>query len=170
MKHFNPWIKCQTGEFSIKNEPLQKASVGINTNQKWDEHINFMNTTISAKIVILWFLRNIIHLKLLYNAIVQWHFDYADNVYDSTSEFNKIRLQRLQTTAAKRITALGVVAEWFNVLIAVPWLLMVWSTLALGTYLLRFVSWVFHIIFSFVHFISFDTLGGLRAFRKPFII
>ncbi len=47
---------------------------------------------------------------------------------------------------------------------------MMWSTLDLGTYQLRFVSWVFHVIFSLVHFISFDTLGGLRAFRKPFYI
>ncbi len=62
---------------------------------------------------------------------------------------------------------LGVVTEWPKVLTAVPWPLMVWSTLALGTYQLRFVSWVFHVIFSFVHFISLYTLGGLRAFRKP---
>ncbi len=47
---------------------------------------------------------------------------------------------------------LGVVAEWSKVLIAVPWPLMVWSTLALGTYQLRFVSWVFHVIFSFCTF------------------
>ncbi len=62
---------------------------------------------------------------------------------------------------------LGVVAEWSKVLTPVPWPFMVWSTLALGTFNLRFVSWVFHIIFSFVHFISLYTLGGLRAFRKP---
>ncbi len=65
---------------------------------------------------------------------------------------------------------LGVVAEWSNVLRAVPWPFMVWFTLALGTYQLRFISWVFHVIFSFVYYISFDTLGGLRAFRKPFSI
>ncbi len=47
---------------------------------------------------------------------------------------------------------------------------MLWSTLALGTYQHRFVSWVIHIIFSFVRFISFDILGGLHAFRKPFSI
>ncbi len=40
-------------------------------------------------------------------------------------------------------------------------------TTALGTYQLRLVSWVFHVIFSFVHFISLYTLGGLRAFRNP---
>ncbi len=60
---------------------------------------------------------------------------------------------------------LGVVAEWSKVLTAVPWPLMVWSTLALGTYQLRFVSWVFHVIFSFVHFISLYILGGLLAYR-----
>ncbi len=63
--------------------------------------------------------------------------------------------------------AFGVVAEWSKVLTAVPWPLMVWSILALGTYQLRFVSRVFRVIFSFVLFISLYTLGGLRAFRKP---
>ncbi len=63
--------------------------------------------------------------------------------------------------------ALGMVAKWSNVLTAVPWPLMVWSTLALSAYQLRFISWVFHVIFSFVHFISLYTLGGLCAFRKP---
>ncbi len=63
------------------------------------------------------------------------------------------------------VFVLGVVAKWCKVLTAVP--CMVWSTLALGTYQLRFVSWVFHVIFSFVHFISLYTLGGLRVFRKP---
>ncbi len=33
-----------------------------------------------------------------------------------------------------------------------------------------FVSWVFHVIFSFIYFILFDTLSGMRAFRKPFSI
>ncbi len=65
------------------------------------------------------------------------------------------------------LVAFGVVAEWSKVLTAIPWLLMVWSTLALGTYQLRFVSWVFNVIFSFIHFILLYTLGGLRAFRKP---
>ncbi len=36
------------------------------------------------------------------------------------------------------VVALGVVAEWSKVLTAVPWPFMVWSTLALGTYQLRF--------------------------------
>ncbi len=61
---------------------------------------------------------------------------------------------------------LSVLTGWSKVVTAVPWLLIVWSTLALGTYLLRFISWEFHVIFSFVHFISLYTLGGLHAFRK----
>ncbi len=66
------------------------------------------------------------------------------------------------------VFALGVVAEWSTVMTVVPWpLIMLWTTLVLGTYQLRFVSWVVHVIFSFVHFISLYTLGGLRAFRKP---
>ncbi len=49
---------------------------------------------------------------------------------------------------------LSMVAEWSKVLIAVCWPFIVGSTLAVGTYQLRFISWVFHVIFSFVYFIS----------------
>ncbi len=66
-----------------------------------------------------------------------------------------------------KIFVLGVVAEGSKVLTAVPRPLMVSSTLAFGTYQFRSVSWVFHVIFSFVHFISLYTLGGLHALRKP---
>ncbi len=39
--------------------------------------------------------------------------------------------------------------------------------ISLGHISAWFVSWVFHVIFSFVHFISLYTLGSLRAFKKP---
>ncbi len=59
-------------------------------------------------------------------------------------------------------SALGVVAEWSKVLTAVPWPFMV----CLG-HISAQVHILFHVIFSFVHFISLYTLGGLHAFRKP---
>ncbi len=43
-------------------------------------------------------------LKLLYNAIVLPHCDYADAVYDSASETSKSRLQKPQTRAANLIS------------------------------------------------------------------
>ncbi len=46
-------------------------------------------------------------LKLMYNAIVLPHFDYADTVYDAASETNKSRLHRLQTQAARLISGTG---------------------------------------------------------------
>ncbi len=46
-------------------------------------------------------------LKLLYNAIVQQHFDYSDIVYDCASKNNKDRLQKLQTKACRLITGSG---------------------------------------------------------------
>lgn len=62
-------------------------------NLKWDEDINFIISKIFAKIDILRSLRNSVTLDTLrYNAIVQPHFDYADAVYVSTFEFNKIRI------------------------------------------------------------------------------
>ncbi len=53
----------------------------IDSNLKWDDHINSMIPKISAKIGILRSLRNIVPndtLKQIYNAIVQPHLDYGD--------------------------------------------------------------------------------------------
>ncbi len=58
---------------------------------------------------------------------------------------------------------------WININeLPLVWWLSVLRCLA--TYCSWFISWVFHIIFSFVHIILFDTFGGLCTFRKPFNI
>ena len=78
----------------------------IDSNLKWDDHINNMIPKISAKIGILRSLPKIIAidtLKHLYNAMVQPHFDYGDVFYDSASITNKTRLQKLQSRAARLI-------------------------------------------------------------------
>jgi hypothetical protein len=100
----------------INNEPLQRVSMSkylglcIDENLRWEEHINYIIPKISAKIGVLRKLRSVVPidtLKLLYNAIVLPHFDYADTVYDSASETSKIQLQRLQTRAARLISGSG---------------------------------------------------------------
>ena len=68
----------------------------IDSTLKWDLHIDNMVKKISAKIAILRSLRKIVPvetLKLLYNAIVQPHFDYADVVYDNGLKTDTDRLQ-----------------------------------------------------------------------------
>ncbi len=82
----------------------------IDENLCWDHHIDTLVKKISSEIGILRSLRNIVPidtLKLMYNAIVLPHFDYADVVYDAASETNKSRLQRLQTRAAQLISGTG---------------------------------------------------------------
>ncbi len=82
----------------------------IDSNLKWDDHINNMIPKITAKIGILRSLRNIVPTDTLiqiYNAIVQPHVDYGDAVYDSASQTSKNRLQKLQTRAARLITGSG---------------------------------------------------------------
>ncbi len=67
----------------------------IDENLRWDHHIDTLVKNISFKISILRSLRNVVPidtLKLMYNAIVLIHFDYADVVYDAASETNKYRL------------------------------------------------------------------------------
>ncbi len=100
----------------INNEPLNQVTVSkylgmkIDSNLKWDDHINAIMPKISSKIGILRSLRKIVlteTLKLLYNAIVQPHFDYSDIIYDSASKTNKDRLQKLQTRACRLITGSG---------------------------------------------------------------
>ncbi len=97
---------------------------------------------------------------VIWNQYLQLKVDGGRWIKDIRIKLNNISVLLLQI-------ALGLVAELSKVLTAVPLPFMVWSTLALSTYHLWFVSWVFHVIFSFVHFISLYTLGGLRAFRKP---
>ncbi len=103
-------------QIHINNEHLRQVSVAkylgiyINENLCWDHHIDTLVKKISSKISILRSLRNILPiytLKLIYNAIVLPHFNYADVVYDAASETNKSRLQRLQTRAAQLISGTG---------------------------------------------------------------
>ncbi len=100
----------------INNEPLRKISVAkylgmyIDQNLKWDEDINFMIPKISAKIGIIKSRRNSVPLetlKLMYNTTVQPYFDYANTVYDLTSELKKFRNQWVQTRAARPIIGSG---------------------------------------------------------------
>ncbi len=82
----------------------------IDSDLKWDDHINAIISKISSKFGILRSLRKIVPietLKLLYNAIVQPYFDYSDIVYDSASTTNKDNLQKLQTRACRLITGSG---------------------------------------------------------------
>ncbi len=100
----------------INNEPLYKVTISkylgmfIDSNLKWDDHINNMIPKISVKIGILRSLRNIVPTDTLiqiYNAIVEPHLDYDDAVYDSASQTSKYRLQKLQIRAASLITGSG---------------------------------------------------------------
>ncbi len=64
----------------------------VDSNLKWDDHINNMIPKISVKIGILRSLRNIVPTDILiqiYNAIVQPHLDYVDVDYDSASQTAK---------------------------------------------------------------------------------
>ncbi len=88
-------------QIHINNEPIRQVSVAkylgmyIHDNLHWDHHIDTHLKKISSKIGILRSLRNIVPidtLKLMYNASVLPHFDYADIVYDAPSETNKSRL------------------------------------------------------------------------------
>ncbi len=82
----------------------------IDSNLKWDDQLNAIIPKSSSKIGILRSLRKIVPietLKLIYNAIVQPHYDYSDTVYDSASKTNKDRLQKLQTRACRLITGSG---------------------------------------------------------------
>ncbi len=96
--------KIPSPQFHINNEPLRPESVTkylgmyIDEYLHWDHHIDTLVKKISSKIGILRSWRNIVPidtLKLMYNAIVLPHGDYADIVYDAAPETNKSRLQRL---------------------------------------------------------------------------
>ena len=111
MKPIKSIAKMADVRIYINNEQLKHVSVAkylgmyIDSNLKWDDHINNMIPKISAKIGILRSLHKIVPtdtLKHLYNATVQPHFNYRDVVYDSAS--SKTKFQKLQSRAARLIS------------------------------------------------------------------
>ncbi len=100
----------------INSEPINRVSVTkyvgmcIDENLKWDVNFNKIILKISAKISILRSLRKLVPidtLKLMYNAIILPHFNYADIVLDSASAASKFKQQGLHTRAARLITGTG---------------------------------------------------------------
>ncbi len=94
----SPLAKMPEMSIHISNEPLHKVTISkylgmfIDSNFKWDDHINNMIPKISAKISILRSLRNIVPTDTLiqiYNEIFQLHLEYVDVVYDSASQIAK---------------------------------------------------------------------------------
>ncbi len=94
----------------INNEHLHQVTISkyldmfIDSNLKWDDHINNTVPIISAKIGILRSLRNIVPIDTLiqiYNAIVQPYLYYGLAVYDSASQTSKNTLQKLQISALR---------------------------------------------------------------------
>ncbi len=82
----------------------------IDTNLKWDVHIDKIIPKISAKISILRSIRKLVQidsLTLMYNDIVLPHFNYADIILNSASAACKFKLQSLQTRGARLITCYG---------------------------------------------------------------
>ncbi len=84
--------KIREMSIHINNEPLHKFTISkylgmfIDSNLKWNDHINNMITKFSAKIGILRSLKNIVPndtLIQIYNAIVQPDWDYGDAVLSS---------------------------------------------------------------------------------------
>ncbi len=66
---------------------------------RWNAHIDQLVKKLSSKIGILRRLQHIVPpstLLQLYNAIVVPHFDYGDIVYESCTQNNLDRLQKMQ--------------------------------------------------------------------------
>ncbi len=101
----------------IDTERLNQVTVAkylgmfINSNLKWDDHINKLVPKLSAKIGLFRTLRKImpIHtLKQLCTAIIQPNFDYGNMVYDSASV---TRAARLITGSDRRTSRVSMFKE-----------------------------------------------------------
>ncbi len=86
----------------INNEPLNQVSVSkylamfMGESLKWDHHIDSIIKKGSAKIDMLTSIHKVVPtdtLRLLYNTMVQPHFDYANVVHETSSVTNKVGLQ-----------------------------------------------------------------------------
>ena len=102
------------------------AYLGVHLDEslKWDEHINQLCSKISRAISGLRQARDFVStdvLKMIYNALIQPHFDYCDAVWGNLSSGLAARSQRLQNRAARIITAQGYDVRSAHILNELNW-------------------------------------------------
>ncbi len=100
-------------EISIDDEKLANVDnikylgVTIDKHLTWNTHISNLCKSISPKIELLRKLKYKLpaeQLNIIYQSIIQPHFDYCISVWGQTSKSNITLLQRLQNRAARIIT------------------------------------------------------------------
>ena len=82
--------------------------VHLDESLKWDDHINQLSLKVSRAISGLRQARDFVDMKtltMIYNALIQPHFDYCDAVWGNINSGLATRLQRLQNRAARVITS-----------------------------------------------------------------
>ncbi len=80
--------------------------ITIDSNLRWDSHINNVCKTVSRRVFLLSKLRYIVDVdtrKLFFNAHIKLHIDYASVVWDRCSDVLKKRLHTLHRRAVKLI-------------------------------------------------------------------
>ena len=80
--------------------------ITIENKLRWDSHINNVCKTVSRRVFLLSKLRSIVDIdtrKLLFNAHIKPHIDYASVVWDGYSDALKKRLNSLHRRAVKLI-------------------------------------------------------------------
>ncbi len=105
--------KCNELNIKIGNESIPQATKSNNLGMqventlRWNAHIDQLVKILSSIIGILrrhWHIGPSATLLQLYNAIVVPHFDYGDIVYESCTQNNLDRLQKMQNQAARIIS------------------------------------------------------------------
>ena len=80
--------------------------ITIDSNLRWDSHINNVCKTVSRRVFLLSKLRYIVDIdtrKLFFNAHIKPHIDYASVVWDGCSDVLKKRLNSLHRRAVELI-------------------------------------------------------------------
>ena len=99
-------------EVKINSKPFKRVKhakvlgVQIDENLNWKKHIEFIASKISSGIGAIRKLKEFVDrntLVLVYNALIQPHFDYCCEVWDTIGKVQAERLQKFQNRAARLI-------------------------------------------------------------------
>ena len=99
-------------EVKINSKPVKRVKhakvlgVQIDENLNWKKHIEFIASKISSGIGAIRKLKEFVDrntLVLVYNALIQPHFDYCCEVWDTIGKVQAERLQKFQNRAARLI-------------------------------------------------------------------
>ena len=110
LKHNKNLIQVKVDDVVLPYNTSSKIlGVVVDSNLKWDQHINHICKKVNPKIGLIHRLRQMLPLQclnMIYISLIQPHFDYCITIWGSCAKKHISILQKLQNRAARAMTGI----------------------------------------------------------------